>query len=55
MYKEDDDDFVIFRIANRIYYFLRGPLVDETGHFIRALPYSVQELSDPEASYASVG
>jgi len=49
MYKEEDDDFVIFRIANRIYYFLRGPLVDEAGHFIRALPYSVQELSDPEA------
>ncbi len=47
LYHKDNHDLVIFRIAARLYYFLRGPPLDEHEHRIRALPFSVQDLSNP--------
>lgn len=47
MYETKNHHFVIFRIAQRIYYFLRGPPGDPTEHRIRALPNSANDLSDP--------
>lgn len=49
MYHKDNHDFVIFRIANRLYYFLRGPPLNEHEHRILALPLSVQDLSNPHS------
>lgn len=49
MYHEDNHDFVIFRIANRVYHFLRGPPLDEDLHRIMALPFSAQDLSSPNS------
>ncbi|KLO09770.1 hypothetical protein SCHPADRAFT_1000015 [Schizopora paradoxa] len=48
MYCEKKHDFVIFRIAHRLYYFNRGPYDDDDAHRIWALPFSIQDLSDPK-------
>jgi len=47
MYCERKDDFVIFKIAQRVYYFNGGPFGEDDEPRIWALPYSEQDLSDP--------
>jgi len=47
MYNEAKHDFVIFKIAYRIYFFNRGPARGEGEHRIWVLPYSERELSNP--------
>ncbi|KLO09772.1 hypothetical protein SCHPADRAFT_1000017 [Schizopora paradoxa] len=48
MYCESKHDFVIFKIAQRLYFFNRGPYGDDNAHRIWALPFSIQDLSNPE-------
>jgi len=49
MYGEENHHFVIFSIAHRLYYFLRGPPgEDDQEHRIWALPFSADDLSDPD-------
>lgn len=47
MYNERKHDFVIFKIAYRIYFFNRGPAGQGDMHRIWALPYSEYDLSNP--------
>ncbi len=47
MYCEGKHDFVIFKIAQRIYYFNGGPFDVDDEPRIWALPYSEQDLSNP--------
>lgn len=47
MYHERKHDFVIFRIARRVYLFNKGPYGQDDEHRIRAQPYSTQDLSNP--------
>jgi len=47
MFSERKHDFVIFRIAERIYFFNRGRYGPDDDHRIWALPCSMQDLSNP--------
>ena len=48
LYNEINHDFVIFKVDCRVYYFLRGPPGDPMDHLVCTLPFTVQELSNPD-------